>query len=113
MQNKFLKCSSPCKDCPYRKDAPLKLWQKFEFVKLMKDDKEQFARIYYCHKNNGNVCVGYLMNQDKRRLPNLNLRMILSKYNITTKQLDALKCKVPMYDTIEEMCEKNYQELRP
>lgn len=105
------KATQPCNNCPYRKDAPLQLWDRYEFTKLLAQDKLQFGSIYGCHKNNGNVCVGWLMNQDERGFPNLNLRIKLSNENITHEYLDSLHCKSERYKSIEEMVKANFPEL--
>lgn len=107
----YFKPTQPCGNCPYRKDAPLQLWHREEFARLLANDKLQFAPLYDCHKKNGHVCVGWLMNQDERRFPNINLRMKLSKENITGEYLDSLICSSERYSTIEEMVEANFPEL--
>ncbi len=103
------KCKNPCNNCPYRKDAPLQLWSKEEFDDLLKDDSQQFGNVYGCHKNNGTVCRGYLMDQDKRGFPNINLRLMLSRKNVTRDYLDKLHCKSLMYVSIEEMVKANFK----
>lgn len=107
------KQKSPCNNCPYRQDTPLKVWDKAEFEKLLKQDKEQFGKLYHCHKKNGSACIGWLMNQDMRNIPNLNLRMSLMKNNVGRDYLDKLKCNSPMYKTVELMSYENYPELKP
>lgn len=107
----YFKPTQPCGYCPYRKDAPLALWHKDHFADLLANDKLQFSPLYNCHKNNGTVCVGWLMNQDDRGFPNLNLRIKLSKENITREYLDSLHCKSERYESIEEMVQVNFPEL--
>ena len=51
------------------------------------------------------------MNQDKRRFPSIMLRMKISKEDISMAYFDKLKCKSPMFDTVQEMCKANYSEL--
>lgn len=104
-------CKTPCKNCPYRKDAPLQLWHKEEFKKLLESDNDTMGTFYGCHKNNGSVCVGWLMMQDKNRIPSIVLRISLSKHNITRKYMDALHCKTEMFETTEEMVMANFPEL--
>lgn len=99
---------SPCKNCPYRKDAPRALWSVDEFKDLKQKDATMFGSVYGCHKNDGNVCVGWLMNQDNRGLPSLYLRMDLSRNKVGRKYMDALKSKSEMFDTIDEMCHANF-----
>lgn len=107
----FFKPTQPCGNCPYRKDAPLALWHCEEFKKLHANDKLQFGPLYDCHKRDGTVCIGWLMNQDERSFPNINLRLKLSKEDITRKYLDSLKCSSERFATIEEMIEANFPEL--
>jgi hypothetical protein len=54
-------CDTPCKSCPYRKDAVLRLWAKEEFERLLESDSDYFGVTYGCHKKNGSICVGWLM----------------------------------------------------
>lgn len=107
----FFSGTHPCKSCPYRKDAPKQLWAKYEFDKLIQEDKQMFGGNYKCHKNDGSCCKGWLINQDNRRLPNINLRILMNKEVVTREYLDQLKCKVEMFETIEEMVEANYPKL--
>lgn len=107
----FFKGYTPCKTCPYRKDAPLALWAKEEFQDLLDSEHHIMGRTYGCHKNNGTVCKGWLMNQDKRNFPSIALRIALSKDKITRAYLDKLYCNAPMFETVEEMCTANYWDI--
>lgn len=102
----------PCKNCPYRKDAPLALWHIDEFKKLLDAEVTMFGKVFKCHKGDGCVCVGWLMDQDKRRLPCIALRMELSKHKITPEYLDALKSPSPLFESIREMCIANFPSLK-
>lgn len=103
--------TSPCNNCPYRKDAPLKYWGKDEFIDLIKNDKSLMGSVYGCHKNDGHVCVGWLMDQDKRGFPSISLRISLSKNSVDRKYLDKLSCKSAMFKNINEMVKANYPYL--
>jgi hypothetical protein len=103
---------TPCKDCPYRKDAPLQLWDKEEFTDLLKKDRDYLGATYGCHKKDESVCIGWLMNQDKRNIPSIMLRISLSQKKVTREYLDSLYCKSEMYDTIEEMALTNYPKIK-
>lgn len=105
------KKKSPCQNCPYRKDAPLALWSIEEFVDLLKHERSQMGTVYGCHKKDGNVCVGWLMNQDENRIPSIMLRLQLSQKKIDRKFMDSLNCKSERFETIEEMIVANYPEL--
>ena len=104
-------CTKPCGNCPYRTDAPLRYWDKFEFQKLLIGDSDPFGNVFNCHKNNGSICIGWLMDQESRGLPNLKLRMLLSKYSITRQYLDSLRSPVKMYPSIQAMIKANYPSL--
>lgn len=105
------KCKTPCKNCPYRKDAPLQLWSKDEFSDLIKKDADYMGATYGCHKNNGSVCVGWLMDQDKRNFPSIMLRLSLSKSHVTREYLDSLYCKTELFKSIQEMAHANFPKL--
>lgn len=105
------KGTNPCKDCPYRTDAPLQKWDKGHFADLLKNDADYMGALYHCHKNNGTVCRGWLMDQDARRFPSIMLRMALSRQGITREYLDRLHCRSPLYETVQKMVEANYPEL--
>lgn len=104
-------CTQPCGNCPYRTDAPLQLWHKSEYEKLLHYEKDQLGTIYNCHKNNGSICVGWLMKQDENRFPSIMLRISLSKNNITREYLDKLHSPVPLYKNVTEMVKANFPEL--
>lgn len=106
------KGKSPCKDCPYRTDAPLQKWSIEEFKELIKNDREYIGKLYYCHKKDDIVCGGWLMDQDERRFPCIALRLELSHQKIDRVYLDALSCKVARFTSIEAMAVANYPELQ-
>lgn len=102
--------TQPCNNCPYRKDAPRRHWSAEEFKDLLKNDKLEYGTTYGCHKKDGHVCVGWLIDQDNRNLPSIMLRLSLSKNNVTRKYMDRLHCKSPMFKSIKEMAKANYPE---
>lgn len=107
----LFECTKPCGNCPYRKDAPLRHWHIEEYKKLLRSENDYFGSVFHCHKNNGSICIGWLMKQDENRLPSIALRMQLSKHNITVEYLDSLKCSSPLYKDVREMIQANYPEL--
>jgi hypothetical protein len=105
---------SPCNNCPYRMDAPLQLWDKIEFKKLLEYERvpsEQFEKqtAYGCHKKNGNYCAGWVMQQIQRGMPSIPLRLALLK--APKNYVEELHCESEMFDNVEEMCYANYPEL--
>lgn len=101
---------SPCNTCPYRRTSELRHWSVDEFKDLLKHDQSVLGTVYRCHKLDGNRCIGWLMDQDKRYLPSIALRLDLSKKGITRAYLDKLRSRVPLYDSVLEMCIANYPE---
>lgn len=108
----YFKGKSPCNNCPYRKDAPLQFWSKEEFQDLIKKEALQFGTVYVCHKNNGTVCKGWLMDQDKRDLPSIALRLKLSRENVTREYLDSLNCDSEIYESVKQMSLTNYTDIK-
>lgn len=105
-------CSQPCNNCPYRKDAPLKLWHKSEYEKLLKTEDKQFAPVYNCHKNNGSICIGWLMKQFENGCPNLTLRMVIISKKVGKEYFDSLNSPSPLYKNVKEMIRANYPRLK-
>jgi hypothetical protein len=104
-------CTQPCGNCPYRTDAPLQLWDKSEFKKLLEKEHDYLGTLYYCHKQNGSVCVGWLMKQYEANFPSNILRMTFSKENITQSYFDGLNSPAPLFDNVSAMIKANYPEL--
>lgn len=101
----------PCNDCPYRKDAPLKLWAKEEFIKLLEIEHDPIGTKYNCHKNDGNYCVGWLMNQRAHDVPSVALRLTLMKKNLSWSFLDQFTSPVEMYKSVVAMCRANFPRI--
>lgn len=74
--------TTPCSSCPYRKDAPVGHWGAGHFADLLANDKEIIAPVYGCHKNDGHVCRGYLIDQVKRDYPNKAMLITMSKADV-------------------------------
>lgn len=104
-------CTSPCSNCPYRKDAKLKHWYKEEFEKLLQKESDLIGSIYKCHKQNGSVCVGWLMKQDENNFPSIALRMQLSANNVTREYLDQLNSPAPLFKDVKAMIKANFPQL--
>lgn len=103
--------TKPCSNCPYRKDAPLQHWHKEEFQKVVDSENDYMGKTFACHKQNGSICVGWLMNQEKRGLPSIALRLSLTKHNVHYSYLESLSCNSEMYEDWKEMVEANFPEL--
>ncbi len=102
----------PCSSCPYRTDAPLELWSPEEFEDLLQKDRTQMGTLYGCHEFNkrreeAQVCVGWLIDQRDRNVPSITLRLKLMQDKSAVACFNEASSPVPLYESIEEMCEAN------
>jgi Family of unknown function (DUF6283) len=104
----------PCENCPYRKDAPRRYWSAQEFKDLLAHEDSTLGSLYACHKEqqldvkDRGVCAGWLLDQKKRDLPSIRLRLLLSQ---DESAADAYR-KVSdggheMFSTFKAMCRAN------
>ena len=72
---------SPCRNCPYRKDAPLGLWHPSEFDNLLETERLELGAVFACHGTRKHedmgICAGWLLDQKTRGLPSIALRIQL------------------------------------
>lgn len=72
---------TPCENCPYRVDAPRRLWHRSEFERLLAYEGDQFGGLYNCHKHVAlppdarGFCAGWLLDQKRRGIPSVRLRL--------------------------------------
>lgn len=105
---------SPCANCPYRKDAPRKLWDACEFHGLLNAEKSQFGKVYACHKQKDiapgdrGFCAGWLLDQKKRGIPSIALRLSLLSDPSAVEALKAVNDGGhEMFKTPAAMCRAN------
>jgi hypothetical protein len=104
-------CTQPCNNCPYRTDAPLKHWHKSEYEKLLATEDDYMGSVYGCHKNNGSVCVGWLMKQNENNFPSIALRIALIVNKVSREYLDSLHTPAPLYKDVKTMVKANFPQL--
>jgi len=102
----------PCASCPYRTDAPLELWHREEFEKLLAAERTQWGTQYGCHefrkrRDEAQVCIGWLISQRERNVPSIALRLTLIRSEEAQRCIKEASSPAPLYETIEEMCEAN------
>lgn len=103
--------TKPCSNCPYRTDAPVKHWHRDEFKKVIESEQAVIGAVFNCHKDNGSVCVGWLIKQVENDLPSIGLRLSLSRHQVTREYLDSLASPAPLYKDIRAMIRANFPGL--
>lgn len=113
-------CDKPCASCPYRKDAPLALWDIAEFRNLKAHDSELMGNMFDCHgetqkpMGERKPCVGWLLDQKRRFIPNIQLRIRLRLIPAALAQFERInEDGLELYRSIDEMIEANYPGGRP
>lgn len=107
--------TSPCASCPYRKDAPLKLWHRTEFERLLAADADPLnGAMYGCHEFNKRPpeshrpCAGWLLDQQRRGLPSIRLRLALISIPDARRCMEQLAdAGLSLFRTIKAMCRAN------
>ena len=107
--------SAPCASCPYRKSVRLAFWSIEEYEKLLQQDSEPFGAMFNCHgeakqrASKRRLCAGWLLDQRRRGVPSLMLRMKLARETPLAKHFEALRdLSRQLYASIAEMFEANY-----
>jgi hypothetical protein len=107
----------PCKDCPYRLDAPLGKWHADEFHNVLAAERDVIGKVFACHKHlalpveHRGMCAGWLLDQKNRRVPSIALRMQLARQPVAAQALDQVHSTVPMFETSEQMCAANLRAI--
>lgn len=117
---------TPCGNCPFRKDAPLAYWHPSMYTMLADQEQREAdiasAHVFACHKDRHGppdeqeYCVGWLLNQRARGVPNLALRLGLMTSEPASAQFNECEPDGEMYDTVGELVEANLtrdRELYP
>lgn len=75
--------AAPCGSCPYRRDVPSGIWDASEYAKLPRYDGETGDQIvnggvglFFCHRNDGHLCAGWLGCHDTRHLAALRFNAV-------------------------------------
>jgi len=103
----------PCASCPYRKDAPLRLWHRSEFENLLRQDANEFGgAIFGCHGTRKlpqqQICGGWLLNQKRRNIPSIQLRLSLISSKAAREALRLVSDGGhELYGSIAAMCRAN------
>jgi hypothetical protein len=74
-------------------------------------EKNYMGTVYNCHKNNGSICIGWLIKQDESNFPSIMLRISLSTHKVTREYLDSLHSPAPLYKNVMQMIKANYPKI--
>lgn len=104
----------PCENCPYRKDAPRKHWDRSEFEHLLEMEGSQLGSLYACHKlgkvdvKMRGVCAGWLLDQKRRGIPSIRLRVLLIRDpEVVRAYEDVSDGGHEMFASVAAMCRVN------
>lgn len=105
---------SPCTSCPYRKDAPLHLWDLAEFESLLANDRnEMTGAVYQCHEGRKQPdeerrpCMGWMLDQKRRNVPSIQLRMLLMRNAEACAAFNEAHAGAKLFASIAAMCRAN------
>jgi len=104
----------PCENCPYRIDAPRRLWAAAEFENVLAKESEPLGTTFGCHKQaelprtERGLCAGWLLDQKKRGVPSIALRLELSTDAEALAAFEAVtNGGHPMFRSVASMCTAN------
>lgn len=104
--------AEPCAQCPYRRDAPLGKWHAQHFVDLLASEEDRFGKVYRCHCQDGNVCVGWALDQRRRHYPSLALRLAFYDDKALVRQVEsATDGGHKLFSSVRAMCEANLRVI--
>lgn len=70
---------APCGTCPYRRDVPAGVWDASEYAKLPPYDGETWEQppaLFFCHRNDGHLCAGWVACHDTAHLLSMRLHRV-------------------------------------
>ena len=107
--------TEPCKSCPYRRDAPRKLWHKSEFENLLRQEADPiYGATFGCHEGRKlpseeqRMCIGWLIHQKRNRTPSIQLRLRLMKDDALLELYERIDERYPgLFRSLKTMCRAN------
>ena len=110
--------TTPCADCPYRRDAAVRHWHDEEFAKVRAAQRAErsgglHGGTFACHKHavlpekERGWCAGWALQQRADNVPSIPLRIMLLD-PATADAFRALDAKgADLYDSVDEMLDAN------
>ncbi len=75
---------------------------------LIKNDRSEIGKVYNCHNRDGNICVGWGLNQRDRNTPSIALRLLLRSDPEAARQYGEITDGGhALFGSVEEMCTAN------
>ncbi len=109
---------SPCASCPYRKDAPLAHWDASHFFQVLASEEQQFGDMFNCHGHikkkpeDRGFCIGWLLDQKNRGVPNINLRLKLTTNAVAKEAFKRAHAGgAKLFKSALAMCTANLQRI--
>ena len=107
--------TEPCESCPYRRDAPRRLWHVSEFLNLLRQEADPlYGSTFGCHegrklpREDQRMCIGWLMHQKKNGTPSIQLRLQLMKDDALVDLYERIDAKYRgLFRTLGSMCRAN------
>jgi len=111
----------PCKGCPFRRDTPIGIWDWGHYVELQEQDADELnGSLFACHKyrllpqSERRPCAGWLLDQRRRRVPSIRLRLALIGKPEALALFEELRDGgFPLYSSLDEMCAANIGQPAP
>lgn len=105
---------TPCENCPYRLDAPRRLWDRKEFEHLLAMEDDPIGTTYSCHKQGDlakdarGFCAGWALDQRERGVPSIALRIFLLQDPDSRRAFEAITDgDQARFPTVKAMCAAN------
>lgn len=101
----------PCGNCPFRKEAPLAYWHPTMYEMLERMERAEgdpaHSSLFACHKDRGipkpELCVGWLLDQRRKHVPSLALRLNLIRSEEATDQFMEAEPDGEMHASVSEL----------
>lgn len=111
----------PCGNCPFRRSAPLAYWHPDEYRRLLDIKSREdggHGSVFNCHKDRQKppgergLCVGWLLDQRRRGIPSIALRIRLIGRPDLVQQLEEIRGEEDCYSSVEETVAANLKRDR-
>jgi hypothetical protein len=109
--------AKPCATCPYLRATKRGLWSDEEYANLQAQDRNDFGSLFGCHSDakkpeaERSLCVGWALDQKRRNIPSLSLRVLLLTRAGLGEWLGGLSEKgLRLYRSIGAMRRANFPE---